>query len=448
MHIRSHRLALLVLLGSPSFVCADPGFGGIRKKSINVDVRKPAAVRLTDTSIAFTGNVSNTEYASVLESLRTTMETEVISNERTLIKKNDPKEAEWTLFMSVTGYGVSQTVDTAGKVTGFRGTLNVSYQVLDRTGRVHDADNLSQAYPPVDNSGVKRTLGGFFSTSGSANSVEDAKQALVHSMAQLIGSNLGNSTVPMGVQLAGGEDHIDRAGVFMTQKLWTRAAAEMDDTKPFPKPEDESYRLYTLGLAYEGMSYEAKAAKDQRANMFRASELYDKAAEINRKQDYFVATIARIRDSITRYKILDEQQQARTQTISSRSATVPVPTPVAVAAPAPAPPPAVAKAPAPVAVQAPVAPVAPVPAVKANTVADIIKMHVQQVPEASILEIIRAAPLDFNPVDVPTVLAMAEAKLPATIQNEMRKKVGAAPLPAAAPKPAARKPTAAATKGK
>jgi hypothetical protein len=85
--------------------------------------------------------------------------------------------------------------------------------------------------------------------------------------------------------------------------------------------------------------------------------------------------------------------------------------------------------------------------VKGNTAADIINLFVRQVPEASILEIIRATPLDFNPVDVPTVLAITEAKLPISIQNEMRKKVGAALLPAA-PKPAARKPVPAASKQK
>jgi hypothetical protein len=48
--------------------------------------------------------------------------------------------------------------------------------------------------------------------------------------------------------------------------------------------------------------------------------------------------------------------------------------------------------------------------------------------------------LDFNPVDIPTVMAINEAKLPVDIQNEMRLKVGAAPLAIPAkPKPAARK---------
>ena len=72
---------------------------------------------------------------------------------------------------------------------------------------------------------------------------------------------------------------------------------------------------------------------------------------------------------------------------------------------------------------------------------DIIKLHQASVPKDQIIEIIRSAPLDFNPVDIPTVMTINEARLPVDIQNQMRLKVGAKPLPAspAKPKPATRK---------
>ena len=82
------------------------------------------------------------------------------------------------------------------------------------------------------------------------------------------------------------------------------------------------------------------------------------------------------------------------------------------------------------------------PKTKVNTANDIIKLYQASVPADQIMEIIRSSPLDFNPVDIPTVLAINEAKLPIDIQNEMRKKVGANLLPppaAAKPKPAPRK---------
>ena len=48
----------------------------------------------------------------------------------------------------------------------------------------------------------------------------------------------------------------------------------------FPKPDKEAYRQYDLGLAYEAMSYDAVSFNDQRENLFKAEEYYDKALEM------------------------------------------------------------------------------------------------------------------------------------------------------------------------
>ena len=197
----------------------------------------------------------------------------------------------------------------------------------------------------------------------------------------------------------------------MDQKLWARALHELESTAAFPGAEDESYRLYDLGVVYEAISYEAKAYKDQRTNLFLAQEMYDKAMESNRKEKYFVETVARLRDSIARYKTLDDQQKPdgklppgtgkTTQAATSRGTG----------------------------------------SAKANTVGDIIKLHKADIPKDQIIEIIKSAPLDFNPVDVQTVLAIKEANLPIEVQNEMRKKVGATPVRQAV-RPAASSPPA------
>jgi hypothetical protein len=89
--------------------------------------------------------------------------------------------------------------------------------------------------------------------------------------------------------------------------------------------------------------------------------------------------------------------------------------------------------------------------VKKIGAADVVKLFKQGVPEPSILEVIQGNQIDFNPSDIDTVVLVNEAKLPVSIQNAMRAKVGAPLLtaPAAAkPKPpaAATKPPAAAPK--
>jgi hypothetical protein len=47
------------------------------------------------------------------------------------------------------------------------------------------------------------------------------------------------------------------------------------------------------------------------------------------------------------------------------------------------------------------------------------------VPESQIVDIIRTSPVRFDPLDKDTAIALARAKLPVTLQNELRKKVGA-----------------------
>jgi hypothetical protein len=142
----------LALLVCEVVVLADLGFGTFRKRKVTLEVRQPALVRLANTSIGFKGSVTSPMYQPVLQTLQATLETELIGNERSLVKKT-PGEAEWTLDARVTSYSVPRAVrrtQRAGTTTTtfvkYRGTLAVAYQVLDRTGRVHAADNVSTAY--------------------------------------------------------------------------------------------------------------------------------------------------------------------------------------------------------------------------------------------------------------------------------------------------------------
>ncbi len=412
---------------------AGPGFSTLHKKTIHLEVRKPALVRLANTSVAFQGAATNHEYQPVLVSLLTMLGTEIVKNEKTLVLKSNIRDADWTLYMNVTGYSApnpTKATQHAGNATTvtdhWTGSLNVAYRVLDRQGRVHDADNVRVSYDKTSVegagkgtnmlTGLKNKIPGMKgSTDSVPTSTEDLKQILIRKAVEDISAKLGNTSLPLQVRVANGEDRLNRAAVLMDQKLWARALQELESAGAFPGAEDESYRLYDLGLVYEAISYEAKGYKDQRTNLFLAQEMYDKAMESNRKEKYFVETVARLRDSIARYKTLDDQQKADGKL-----------------------PPAVKSSPSVTQVATPRSGGTG----KANSVSDIIKLHKADIPKEQIIEIIKSAPLDFNPVDVQTVLAIKEANLPIEVQNEMRKKVGAAPIrpvarpatPPAAPK--------------
>ena len=159
-------------------------------------------------------------------------------------------------------------------------------------------------------------------------------------------------------------------------------------------------------------------------------EHYDKAMELNPKEKYYVETVARARDAVARYKTLETMQREDQQKQAKPSVASVAVQPAPVATPAPAtPPPAPAKA-------------------KVN-LASVINMVQANVPEDQIVGAIQARDVDFDPFDPDTTIAIAKAKLSLTLQNELRKKVGAPLLPVPAPaaaKPPAPKPTVPAKK--
>ena len=428
-------LASAGLIAVGSLALAGPGFGTLRKKGVELKVRQPATVRLANCSIAFEGFSSNREYASVQESLLATLSTELLKNERTLLRAA-PGEAQWVLKAEVTGYQVSPPAhrsqvmgSTTTQYIRWNGSLNVAYQVLDHKGRVHDANNVSKNYSKEFQEG---SSGGTFWNALSKPSLgrshkqseemvpatpEDVKQILIKDVVEQIAANLGNTTKAIVVQVAGGDTNLDRAAEFMQQDLWSRALEQLENTPAFEKPDAESYRQYDLGLAYEAMSYSATDPKEARADIFKAGEYYDKALEMNQKEKYFVETVARTRDAAARYEALDRMEKedlaasknvehtqdkpaAATKASSGGSTTADAKTKKSTA--------------------------------KATTAADVIEMYTAGVPEDQIIEVIRNSPVEFDPHDKDTVVAMAKAKLPVVLQNELRKKVGATLLTAPA----------------
>jgi hypothetical protein len=268
---------------------------------------------------------------------------------------------------------------------------------------------------------------------------EDVKQIMIKAVVQQIATNLGNTTQEIEAQLAAGEDHLNRSADFMEKRLWSRAIEELEKTPEFAKPEDESYRQYNLGLAYEAVSYDSKNYSDQRANLFKAQEYYDKAVELNRKEKYFIETVARTKEAVARYRTLDAQQKedSKKSPVQTAKNEAPAAPPAAAPAAQPAPRQTAAAGNARSQTAAPAVPAAaPKARAKTVTINDVIELYTAGVPKESIYEVIRNSPVEFNPIDVRTVLAIQKAKLPVDIQNELRKKVGAAPVGQAAPSPA------------
>lgn len=110
-------------------------------------------MRLANTSFALTSSSTNREYCLVQDSLLATLETELISNEKTLVRQPVPTSADWIINVRITGFSNPQplvqqvgTGGSSGSLLRWSGSLGLAYQVADRSGRAHDAGNVRYVY--------------------------------------------------------------------------------------------------------------------------------------------------------------------------------------------------------------------------------------------------------------------------------------------------------------
>ena len=421
--LRSVAAGTLIFAILGAQVAVDGAGFGLRKRKISLQVRRPAAVRLANTTVAFVGSATNKEYQSVLGSLEQSLEAELVGNERTLVRRPTPADAAWLIKLVVTGYSApvskQRTESSRNTVTSVRwtGALQVAYQVTDPRGRAHDAGNVESRFDrdfnALTTSSVGKVLPSFLggskgeSTAAPSNA-EDVKQAMVKDVVGQIATQLGNTSQALEVQVAGGEPFLERSGDFFENRLWSRGLEELEKAAPLPKADDEAYRQYNMGLAYEAISYEAKTYAEQRAALFKAQEYYDKATELNTKERYFVESVARAKEAVALYKALDAFQRDDRGAAQTAAKPPAARTPEAEAAVAPA--------------------AVPAATTKPLTLADVIEMHEVGVPPQSIVESVRQAPAAYDLLLKDSQIQIAKAKLPPAVVNEMRRKTGLPPL--------------------
>jgi hypothetical protein len=78
----------------------------------------------------------------------------------------------------------------------------------------------------------------------------------------------------------------------MEQRLWARAIEELEKTPRFPNPR-RIVSPVQPGTRLRGDILRSQVVQRAAANLFKAQEYYDQAADMNREQKYFVEVVAR-----------------------------------------------------------------------------------------------------------------------------------------------------------
>jgi hypothetical protein len=197
---------------------------------------------------------------------------------------------------------------------------------------------------------------------------------LIQDAAQQIASHLVTTTEHVDVLLAKGGG-LDEANKLAEEKLWTRALEQLETMTPFPQKEEDSYRLYNIGVMNEALAYDAEDVKKARTYLQEASIDYGKAIDAKPTEKYFLQPQTRIDTALAHYKTIGEQASAKAAPVRVE---VSAPAPVTTAsrpAPPPSAKPASASAPA-----------------DALTNDQVIAMVQAKLDQANILDNIRHAP--------------------------------------------------------
>ena len=318
-------LLLAACLTSPAFA---QGFGSAKKK-ITLHRKLPPTAHLNGTGIEVQV-ISHNIQGDVAGDLKNMLETELIKGDRRL--RAEDKHPDSIVVCTITEYAQpmaqSSTRSTyvpgskkpqSETVTRYTGILKVAYQAKDaHSGRTLDSENITAKYDDEFNQngstsgGVTGTLSHTWDKlkhgkleGDKPPTAGELRDVLLSNVVSQIASRLVNTEEPVEVLLARGK--LDDADKLAEANLWTRNLEALETMTPFPSKEDDAYRLYNIGVAYEALAYASEDSKAAQKYLQEAAINYGKAIDDKPAEKYFLQPQNRIDTAIAHYKRLREQ---------------------------------------------------------------------------------------------------------------------------------------------
>ena len=325
-----------VLLLEP-FPAHGQGFGRIKKK-VTLHRKLPAVAHLAGTKIAVKVTPEDSKNADPAKTMRDVLETELLKNEKQL--STDESHPDTLIVCKLTSLLTPQpTITTRAGFNGknisnqqyaeVSGSIGVAYQAKDvRSGRMIDSDNIAEKYSREFNAqsgsmtaktldDIKKPFNKFKSKKSQDEDEEpetvpnqsQLQQYLIERAVKDITSRLVDTNEAIEVLLARGKQ-LDIADKMADQGLWSRMAEALETMTPFPKPEDDAYRVYNLGVAYEAQAYQAKDPKAAKKFLEQAAINYGKAIDDDKSEKYFLEPQQRIETAAAHYTVLEQHEAA------------------------------------------------------------------------------------------------------------------------------------------
>lgn len=331
---RASRLVLPVLVSALFLPAAafSQGFGTIRGDKVVLHRKLPAVIHLTATTISVKTVPHTAQQADTAQLLTELLQTNLLKYDKTLtVDDNSPNiKVQCTIINFETPapqqYTKDDTILVKGKPTikkeifyHVSGTLDVDVHVTDRGGRTLDSNSFSAKYSqeyeqPDQSNGVAvgAVVGALNSVKNKVKPGEEAaaaptnavelEQTLVRKMVALITPRLVNTDEPVEIPLAKGK--MDEADKLANGGLWSRDLETLETMPPLPKPEDDAYRFYDIGVANEALGYLAEDHAAAKNFLMEAAVNYGKAIDAKPTEKNFIDAQTRIELAVAYYKSL------------------------------------------------------------------------------------------------------------------------------------------------
>lgn len=341
------RSATIILLFSLCIVLvqAAPGSAqgfGASKEKVTLHRKLPAVVQLPGDTIKVVINSSDAEEDGALPyDFQALLETELLKDDPNLREDDNPAVQ---IICEITEYshpdpeytnklapaealgGTSSPLSSiakAGVVERISGKLNVSFQAKLANGSTLISDNVESTYDrEFDAAGNSTAHGVFGQVTGSLAHAKGGQKSedgpptaaelrsrLIIDAVQQIAEHVVNSDEAIDVLLARKDGPLEEGDKYAETGLWERALETYETAPAFPKPDEDAYRLYDIGVAYEALAYEADDEKMAMKYLDQAAINYGKAIDAKPTEKYFVEPQKRIETAIAHYKELDLEKQ-------------------------------------------------------------------------------------------------------------------------------------------
>ncbi|HXN65996.1 MAG TPA: hypothetical protein VN862_11735 [Candidatus Acidoferrales bacterium] len=308
------------------------GFGSMRKKTIKLQRKLPAAVHLPGNALDVRVTSHDPAYANSADMFSDLVTTDLQKFDKDLrvtktgadvvitcviVEFQTPPPTRFTRtdVAIQKKKGVPEQQNQYYKVTG---EVTISYSAKDAHGRAVDSDNIVENYAQDFESGTnaadgesaaskaadpfKRLAGKKTTESYGPPTPVQLRQILLTRAANDISARLVTTDETIEVPLARGK--LDAGDKFADDGQWSRYTETLETMTPLPNPQDDAYRQYNIGVGYEALGYQTQDPAGAKKLFQQAAIAYGIALDAKPEEKPFVDAQTRIETAVAHFKKL------------------------------------------------------------------------------------------------------------------------------------------------